>query len=286
MDRATAITSPLGGRFQLMTAFLAATLCATTGCTLVPTDGDPNNDPNNGDPVAPRREILNFNSNFSISELEVPISVLYNVEVMEGATLDSISAFFVEVESDNPGAAPVAGVDVVIIANVAAGSSQFKFDPALSGAGFFRVGLIIVEDGVELPAIESTGVVHVQGTPNPRFLSPDAAGITVAQGELVEIRFDAGDPQGIVQWRLFYLQNAVCVEDPDQDNLDVIVKTGDGNFGFAELNTALLNPGDYTLGILATDSGNSVSETLDNGASDRIIVECGPVVRVVEADTP
>ena len=281
MDRAIEIIRPHRRSFRLMSAFLAATLCVTTGCTLDLTDGgDPNNDPNNGDPVAPTREIVNFNSNFSVSELDVAISVLYNVE----GTPDSISGFFVKVADGNPGAIPIA--DAVITAvSLPGGASQFKFDPAASGVGFFRVGLIVVEDGAELPTIESIGTVQVQGRPQPFFIQPIDSLLEVTQGDPVVIRFDAGDPEGNVRWRLFYL-SSIDPRNNLPDNLGKELALGEGNVGISTLDTTTLEPGDYELGVSATDTGNSISATVANGAVDRIVTVFGPVVRVVEATTP
>lgn len=277
MDRATAIIRPLRRPFRLLSAFLAAAICAASGCTVDFTDdGDPINDPNNGDPGALTRKIVNFNSNFSVSELDVAISVLYNVE----GTPDSISGFFVKVADGNPGAIPIA--DAVITAvSLPAGSSQFKFDPAVSGVGFFRVGLIVVEDGTELPTIESTGIVQVQGRPNPFFIQPVESLFEVTRGEPVVVRFDAGDPEGNVRWRLFYL-SSIDPRNNLPDNLGTELAMGEGNVGISTLDTTPLVPGDYELGVSATDTGNSISVTVANGAVERIVTVFGPVVRVVE----
>lgn len=268
---------PLHRPTRLLPGMCISLVFLATGCPTAPlTDGGGGSGTNGSTTVV--RKIVNFTINFPISERDPAISVLYNVE----GTPDSISGFFVRVADNSPGAVPVAD-PIVTATNLPAGTDQFKFDPAGSGVGFFRVGIIVVEAGVELPTIESQGTVQVQGQPNPFFIQPPAQSVTeVVQGDPVTIRFDAGDPEGDVQWRLFYLTVTDSRSLP-ADELGTELALGLGNLGLALLDTTTLIPGNYDLGISATDTGFSISATIADGSGDRIVTVIGPFVRVVAA---
>ncbi|UCC32503.1 MAG: hypothetical protein JSU86_09510, partial [Phycisphaerales bacterium] len=184
-------------------------------------------------------EIINVSTNLGVSALSPPISILYNTT----GTPDSISGFYV----------PVAGGDRIIVAkNLSGGSNRaFNFDPGAAGVGYFRVGIIMMVGGEEVTA-ECTGTIHVQGPPNPFFIQPADAITTKFVGEDVFISFDAGDPEGDVKWRLFYLTEADPLDNPP-DQLGTLISTGSGNIGSATFSTAGLSAGDYELGISATD---------------------------------
>lgn len=259
-----------------LSGMCAGLVFLTTGCPTVPLSGDGTSSGSGGSTTV-AREIVNFTANFAISELDPAVSVLYNIE----GTPDSISGFYVPVADNNPGALAIA--DRIIIANLNPGTNQFKFNPAVSGIGFFRVGIIVVEAGVELPAIESLGTVQVQGQPNPFFIQPPAESTTdVVKGDFVTIRFDAGDPEGDVQWRLFYLTVTDSRVLP-ADQLGTELALGRGNLGLAVLDTSTLDPGNYDLGVSATDTGQSIAATVAGGLGDRIVTVIGPFVRVVDA---
>lgn len=220
--------------------------------------------------------IVNISTNFGLSELQPPISVFYTVT---GAP-DSISAFYVPVADSNPGAAAI-GDRVTIADNLPAGVNRtFNFDPAAAGIGFFRVGIFVVDEANELVA-ESTGIIQVQAPPNPVFIQPTEPVTEVAPGAEVFVSFDAGDPEGDAQWRLFYLGP----NDPGSDLPDELgtqIAVGSGNVGTGTFLTEGLPAGDYVLGVSATDSGSSVAATVAGGNINQIVTVFGPIVRISE----
>ena len=72
------------------------------------------------------------------------------------------------------------------------------------------------------------------------------------------ISFDAGDPQDLVAWRLFLLAEDAR-RDVSLDQLGEELSTGFGNVGEFTMTTAKRVPGQYLLGVSATDNGASVA---------------------------
>ena len=179
----------------------------------------------------------------------------------------------------------------------------YRQDCEGAGVGFFRVGIELTTGSEVLEAV-SDGVIHVQGGPDPCFAQPctiAAAGTPAAQtftacGDVAcdliaevtlgdqdgfDVSFDAGDPEGGVQWRLFYLREADSPANP-ADQLGVEILTGSGNVAAVVFLTIDLVLGDYDLGVSATDSGLTIAETVEaDGDNSRIVTVMGPVVRVV-----
>ncbi len=253
------------------------------GCPGVPDPGDNDNADNDNTGGEVTAEIVSFTTNFGVSELDPPISVIYTVT----GTPDSIAGFYVPVADASAGAAPI-GDRVIVATNLLAGTNEaFNFDPAAAGVGYYCVGLIVVVDGVELtPTPMSEGVIQVEGPPDPVFIQPPDAITSVWLGDDVTISFDAGDPEGDVRWRLFYLSDSDSRNNPP-DQLGTQIKTGTGNVGSATFSTSGLNAGDYEIGISATDSGYTIATTVSNGDLDRIVTipndsQSGPIVRVVD----
>jgi hypothetical protein len=213
------------------------------------------------------------------------VSVLYSVD--ESAT--DVRGFYVPVADGSLNSAPI-GERVITATDLKVGVHQFfSFDPEEAGVGFFRVGIVFNLNGVEDDA-ESRAVIQVQGSPDPNFIQPNAALTQVARGNDVFISFDVRDPEGDVQWRLFYL-SATDSRDNPADLLGTGLATGSGNAGTFTLTTGSLEPGDYQLGISATDSGSSIAVTVAAGESDRIVTipnfaATTPVIRVVELSVP
>ena len=123
----------------------------------------------------------------------------------------------------------------------------------------------------------SPGTCQSRGTCRPD--------LSVIVGTKVTVSFDAGDPEGVVQWRLFFLDSTDS-RDASPDQLGTEIAVGAGNTGQATFDTTDLTPGDYELGFSATDSGSSVSSTAVSGHVERIVtipndMRSGPVVRVV-----
>jgi hypothetical protein len=267
--------------------WLVAGVCATLlvvgpGCPGVPAPGDNTNDNTDGDGEV-TAQIVSFSQNFGVSALDPPISVLYTVT----GTPDSIAGFYVPVADESAGSAPI-GERVIVVSALSPGTNRaFSFDPAAAGIGYYRVGLIVMVDGVELtPTPLSTGVIQVQGPPEPRFIQPADAVTGVWKGDDLFISFDAGDPEGDVRWRLFYLAESDSRDNPP-DELGTQIKTGSGNVGSATLSTSSMNAGEYEIGLSATDSGFTIATTVANGDLDRIVtipndLQSGPIIRVVD----
>ncbi len=269
------------GLISLGTAACVLTILALSGCPTSSPNGDDNvngndNGGTDGDTGVLGGKIISFSTFFSMSELDPAVSVLY--EVTGGP--DSIAGFYVPVADANPAAGETGDRVVAATSLPSTGPNRrFQFDPRVAGVGYFKVG-ILLERGDETAEALSTGVVQVEGQPSPRFIRPVAAFDEVLQGTEVPVAFDAGDPEGDVQWRLFYLSESDS-QNNLPDELGTLLAAGRGNVGGATFSTAGLGSGDYQLGLSATDSGSSVSATVASGNLDRIITVFGPIVRVV-----
>lgn len=210
-------------------------------------------------------EIITPSSNFGLSLSDPPFQVRYSVP--DSAT--SISGYRLRVVDSSPNS-PAIGDPVTIAANLSSGSNRFfDFDPSEAGVGFFRVGVAFTFEGDNETA-ESSGVIQVQGPPDPRFILPAQPLTVVEQGSNVTVTFDAGDPEGVVQWRAFVLGSDDSQTAPP-DRLGAQLAVGSGNVGTITFLTGGLPEGDYILGLSATDSGMSVAATVAAGQSDRIV---------------
>lgn len=260
--------------------FAAVSLPGCPGATPVGSGGDGGGN-QEVPPTSPvRAEIISLTTGFPMSALDPPVSIFYSVP--ESAT--NVRGFYIEVADGSLNSAPIPGREPVIsTTDLKVGVHQvFSFDPQEAGVGYFRVGIMFNLDGVEDDA-KSQSVIQVQGSPAPVFIKPLQSLTQVAQGTDVDISFDCRDPEGIVQWRLFYLSET----DPrgyPADKLGTGLATGLRNVGMFTLPTDDLAPGDYQLGVSATDSGDSVASTAGKGESGRIVTVLTPVLKVVEAD--
>lgn len=280
--------APARGIARRWSARLTGGLCLAllltgAGCPAFPPGGEPPPDTGNGngnstDPADVSGKIINITStDIRISALERPLAVLYDVT----GTPDSIAGFFVRVAGNSASADRIDDPRIVAEDIPAGINEAFDFDPGTAGVGFFRVGIVITTDGEELEAL-STGVIQVEGPPAPFFIRPAEPVTEVVQGTVVDILFDAGDLEGDVQWRLFYLRESDLRTSPE-DELGMELDMGFGNRCDAcTFLTADRDPGDYELGLSATDSGSSIAATVLSGDSDRIVTVFGPIIRVVE----
>lgn len=270
---------PRQGGTILCTVFLAL----NGGCPNFPGGPPPVDNGNdneaadgNGEVTA---EMITPLTGFGLSALEEPVSFFYSVD--ESAT--DVRGFYIPVADGSLNSAPI-GDRVITTADLATGVRRvFFFDPEEAGVGFYRVGIEFSLNGQAGDA-ESQAVIHVQGSPDPIFIQPSESLTQVSQGAEVFISFDVRDPEEDVQWRLFYLSETDSRTDP-ADQLGTELKTGSGNAGTYTLNTGALAPGNYQLGISATDSGSSVAATSD---PDRIVTFLGDPVsaRFIEVLTP
>jgi hypothetical protein len=278
------------GRFtrRITTVVGIVLLAVGGGCpNLVPSDNSNGNGNGNGNgntndnSSGGTAEIISPSTSFGLSALDAPVSVLYTVD----ASATNIRGFRVPVADSSANSAPI-GERAITGTDLHAGVRQvFSFDPQEAGVGFFRVGILYTLNGTE-EDVESQAVIQVQGSPNPLFIQPTQALTQVAQGADVSISFDVRDPEGNAQWRLFYLSETDSRDNP-ADQLGTGLATGSGNVGTFTLKTTSLDPGDYQLGLSATDSGASVAQTVSTGESDRIVTVPNdtvvtPIIRVAE----
>jgi FG-GAP repeat len=262
-------------------AVLALTLTGCPGVTTPDAGGGEGGD-GGGTTGSPNAQII-VPSNFGLSQADTSISIQYSVP----ATATDIRAFAIGVENDGVDA-PTVGDPVQLASGLAAGDGQaFTFDPAAVGVGFYRLRLTFIFNTVEEVA-ESVSAIEVQGSPSPSFVRPTVTQLKVVQGDDVAISFDAGDPQGEVQWRLFYLRDS-DPRDVLPSALGVELLSGSGNAGVFNWSTDTVPPGVYELGVSATDSGSSVVATVSAGDVDRIITiptgsSVTPRVEVISTD--
>lgn len=275
--------SRLGWKLTL-TAIVLGMFAAVslTGCPGTPIGGGGGDDGDQEEPAPSpvRAEMISPSTGFGLSALDPPVSFFYSVD--ESAT--DVRGFRVPVADESLNSAPI-GERVITATNLAVGDHQvFSFDPGEAGVGFFRVGILFLLDGVEDDA-ESQAVIHVQGTPDPIFILPTEALTQVQKGTEVTVSCNVNDPEGDVQWRLFYLSET-DLRNVLEDRLGTALATGTGNAVTFNFNTKSLDPGVYQLGISATDSGASIAATVASGRSDRIVTipnttTTTPILRVI-----
>lgn len=266
-------------RARRIPALLAVVLIAGCPGTM---DGNGNGNGNgNGSTDEVSASIVSPVTNFSISALEDPVSVLYTVT---GEPVE-IFGFAIPVADATPGSGAI-GDPVVIATDLSAGTNRaFDFDPGALGVGNYRVGITARTSDMEF-SDESDAVIQVEGVPMPRFVRPAEPFTVVEVGELLTISFDAGDPEGLVQWRLFLLAESDSRTVPP-DQLGMELRVGSGNVGTFELDTSTIAPGDYEVGISATDSGFSILSTVGRGELEKIVTipsdtASGPIIRVIQ----
>lgn len=257
-----------------------AMLALIGGCPVVPGTQPPPDGGGDGSGSGNiRAEIVTPSSSFGISFLAPPVQVRYGVPT--DAT--DVRGFRVPVADLSPNS-PAIGDRAVVATGLGTGTNQFfDFDPQDAGVGFYRVGILYALAGEEKVA-ESEAVIQVEGSPDPIFIQPFDPLVAVQQGDVVTVTFDCQDPEGQVQWRLFYLASADSRTVPT-DRLGTQLAVGSGNVGAFSFQTNGLDPDDYTLGLSATDSGTSIAATVAADQNDRIVtipneVRTTSVVRV------
>ncbi len=272
------------------TSCLAAGLCVVLsvwlgGCPVPDPNGNGNTNTNTNDNSTGGQlnaTILNITTSFGVSVQEdAPLTVLYTVT----GSPDSVLGYYVPVADSSADAGKI-GDRVVIDSSLLVGEGQaFSFDPVASGTGFYRVG-VVATDGAETAEDESDGVIQVQGPPDPVFVQPSQVVTEAVAGDGILVSFDAGDPEGDAQWRVFYFSDG---DDRtlSADRLGKLLATGSGNIGQVTFDTSGLLPGDYELGLSAVDSGRSIAGAVSAGEEDRIITipsdaNAGPIVRITQ----
>jgi hypothetical protein len=271
-------------------ALCAVLLMVAPGCVQPLPDGDADNgnlanDNDNGEPAAIQAEIVNLKSIFPLSKLDSPVSVLYSVTgETEGA---EIVGFHRQVAGSSPDSGALSPDDSLLATGLPAGTNlAFSFDPQEVVPGYYVLGIKVTDAAGDTIEALSEATINVQGAPDPEFRQPVDAVTDVEPGDVIDIRFDAQDPEGDVQWRLFYLSEENPTTVP-ADQLGTQLLTGSGNDGvYTWQITDALIPGRYTLGVAATDTGRSVAATVARGEEDRIVKKLdGPVLNVLEAAT-
>ncbi len=224
-------------------------------------DGD-----GDGDGVASTEaEITNLQNDATFSGLQ-DMTVAYAVP----ATATLVEAFYVATDSsDDP------STFRVLLEGLLPGSSQFTFNTGDLDQGTWLIGVRFVSQSGASQYTVSTGSLSVEGTPQPVFFEPETDK-EVLPGGLVSIIIDLGDPEAEVAWRAFYIRedsapDPVGLADADIAQLGNELDTGTGNAVSLTWNTTNVALGTYLIGISATDSGFSVSQTVLNGDGDRII---------------
>lgn len=257
-----------GGLFGfLLTGIVAVLALSITGCppgVSMPSDGGGSDGGGSTTTGSTNAQII-VPLNFGLSEADTSISIQYTVP----DTATDVRAFAIQVENDGADAAAIGDPQLIATGLAAGGGQAFTFDPSEVGVGFYRLRVSFVFDGVEEVA-ESVAAIEVQGKPAPSFVRPTVTQLKVVQGDKVAISFDAGDPQGEVEWRLFYLRET-DPRDAIPSALGVELTTGTGNAGVFDWSTAAVPPGVYELGVSATDSGSTVAATATAGSVDRIV---------------
>lgn len=284
-------------------------LAFVVGCPPIstPSSGDTTGDDTLPDSQAPdASETVTGRINTALSSVSLSIddpaiSILYTVTGLP----NTITGFFIPVSDNGPSAVSIGEPTQVAAGLPATGANtSFLFFPSAAGVGFFRVGIMITVDSEEIEAL-SDGVIEVQGPPDPCFVQPckiAAAATPVVETytacndvicdlilevdlevtETITVAFDAGDPENLVQWRLFYLLVGFDTKSNPADQLGTEILTGSTNIGLIEFLVTDLAVGDYELGISATDSGLSVVGTVDaDGDDGRIVTVFGPIVRIL-----
>lgn len=276
----------VAGRLPKWPRILVALGFFALGCTSIPSgtgttgngDGGAADD-NLADSVG---SIDNVGSTVTLSGSR-EFNVIYSIP----AGVSLVEAVYVQVADAIPGSAEV-GERVVFGQALAGGDSQaVLFDTTLLDPGLYRVGISYV-DAFGVPVIFfSDGVVDVQGQPDPVFFEPTTS-ITGEPGIALLVSFDARDPEDLnVRWRLFYADktdidvwaaNPASISNPSE--LGTQLATGSTNVGSYTWNTAGLQPGEYGLGVSATDSGSSIDNTDDNLIITGFMTEDGQLVSV------
>lgn len=161
---------------------------------------------------------------------------------------------------------------------------SFQFVVEDVDAGPYFVGLRYAVSGQEY-RVRSEYTITMSGIPVPGFVSP-ASSRSLYGDQTVEIRVNVGDAQNPVNWRLFYI-----AEDADDslppDELGVVIDEGTRNV-ISQLWSAMgVAPSRYRLGISVTDTGQSVSNAVAAGLTDRIMtVYNDPYIITVLSEPP
>ena len=226
-------------------------------------------------------EILTLQSDLPVSGNQ-ELSVRYTVPT----SATSVQAFYVpESQMDDPTAREYFDFGTAL----AAGTGQFTIDTADMRRGTFRIGVSYLSSTGTTQVVLSTGNLIVQGESTPTFYSPDQ-NTTVVAGATVPIAADLGDPEADADWRLFYTLAATApsldsIADEQIPQLGTELTTGTGNAVSFSWGTSTAAAGTYLVGISATDTGFSISETVDRGEADRIVTEyCDAVVTILDEE--
>ncbi len=285
----------------LGTGSLLVLLFMTPGCptvTVPPNDDPIVGDPGPDDPVAASARIDSILGPVPVSVLGPDIDILYSVT----GTPDLLQGFYVEVSGSQTS---IAGDRVIVAASLFTTGEDlvFPFSPSFAGLGFYRVGLLMTVDGVETEIL-SSGVIEVQGAPDPCFTEPCVVVtssssttdsyvgcsatcqlinvVPLGDADGVLVKFDIGDPQGLARWRLFYLSKPSEVfDDRNADLLGTEIAIGGASPGEVIFATGNLTAGDYEIGRSTTDSGLLIKDTVAaDGGNDRIVTITGPMIQV------
>jgi len=253
----------------------AVAMACFAGCTMQPSDNGGGSDNGGSGDATVTAKIVAPATDFGISVLEDPISVFYSVTGATSTQMVDVSGYYVPLDTNDQGECidpqgSAVGDRVIVETRQLDGDLDFfSFDPGAAGVGCYRFGVLVTVDGVELDPVDGDAAVEVQAPPDPSFVLPETD-LTVLTTAQVLIRIDAGDPQNEVAWRLFILREEDSrTVSPDQ--LGQELARGTGNVGEYTLSASDYGPGNYEIGVSATDTGDSVTATVAEGLTARIV---------------
>ena len=256
-------------RIWTLMGILAALPLGVCGCPSSGGGGGAGGGDDGGDGGSTEGAILGLQNDVTFSGLQ-DLTIAYRVP----DTASSIEAFHVAPESaDDPEAYEL------LAQGLSPGTSQFTFNAGELPQGSHRIGVRYVTGSGTTEYALSNGVLSIEGQPHPTFYEP-AADREVQPGSPVQILIDLGDPEGDVAWRVFYIledsaPDPNSVADADIALLGNELETGTGNAVSLSWTTTNVALGTYLIGISATDSGSTVSQTALSGDGDQIVTMYG-----------
>jgi hypothetical protein len=251
-------------------------LTALSGCP-VPGDGNGNAINGNTQPQPTTFGILNILSNAAFSRA-VAITIFYSVP--EDA--ETVEAFYRVLDAPaNQGGEPI-GIQETIAEGLPAGTNQtFEFDTTGLNPGFYQLG-VRTEDETYF----SVGTIELEGPPDPEFLEP-LADVIVRAGDEISVVVDIRDPEGEANWRLFFQDaDAPLAEEgqaADGSLLGTRLGEGEGNSINFAWDTSNVTPGEYRLGVSATDVGATIGEVVAAGDADAIVTTYSDAVVTIRS---
>jgi hypothetical protein len=161
------------------------------------------------------------------------------------------------------------GDPVTIESGIDIGESVFLFDATGLPPAPYRLGITVTRSDQSIESFFSDALVQIVARPAPVITSP-IQNQTIVTPNTLDISFNAGGIEEIVQWRLFLVLDGFVPTIPEGQGLrqvtgDIELATGMGNEGLVTAATGSIPTGVYRVILSSTDSGSSVVST-DNPA--------------------